>query len=301
MKLLFLPNPFELRGPEFLALYVIVLAVAVAACLLIRRMMNGPGGDAPPLAARLDPYEVAYLAGGANLATDTALATLVQRGQLAVDTAQRRVIARSELPPSAHHFERTVYSNTSRQGISIDAIRTNSSHGVESLAARLKAHGLVLSDEQARQLRLLSACLMMIVTLFGVIKILVGVARGRPVGFLFFLCAISGFVALYFYKSRPHRTRLGDRLLDSLKLENAALEYTARKKPSGLMGADLAMAIGLFGISTLAIPDGPLRELRTALAPPPSASSGSSCSGGSCSSGSSCGGGCGGGCGGCGS
>lgn len=300
MKLLFLPNPFELRGPEFLALYAVVLLVAVAACALMRRVMRGAGGGALPPVRRLDPYEVAYLAGGANLATDTALATLVQRGVLAVDTAQRRIVVRSELPPSAHAFERAVYLNASQRGEAIDAIRTNSSYSTEPLAARLKAHGFVLSDEQARQVCLTSAGLMVVVTLFGAIKILVGLSRGRPVGFLFFLCLVSGLVALYFYKSRPRRTRIGDRLLAHLKAENAALEYTAKQKPSRLMGADLAMAIGLFGIGSLAIPDGPLRELRTALTPPPSTSSGSSCSSGSCG-GSSCGGGCGGGCGGCGS
>jgi uncharacterized protein (TIGR04222 family) len=300
MKLFFLPNPFELRGPEFLALYVIVMAAAVMACLLLRRLMISSSDDGPPPGARLDPYEIAYLAGGASLATDTALATLVQRGLLAVDSARRRIIARAGAPQSDHPFERAVYLNASPEGTAIDTIRRNSSHNTELLAARLKAHGLVLSDDQALQAGLLSAALMMIVTLFGAIKILVGVARGRPVGFLFFLCLISLLVALAFYKKRPHRTRAGDRYLSRLKMENAALEYTAKEKPSRLMGADLALAVGLFGIGALWISDGPLRELRTALAPPPGANGGSSCSGGS-SCGSSCGGGCGGGCGGCGS
>lgn len=301
MKLFFLPNPFELSGPEFLMLYVIVMIVAATGCVLMRRLMISSSVGGPLPESRLDPYEIAYLAGGANLATDTALAALVQRGLLAVDTAQRKIIARAGGPPSAHPFERAVYSSASPEGTAVDTIRRDSSHNTEPLAARLKAHGLVLSDHQALQVGLLSAALMMIVTLFGAIKILVGFSRGRPVGFLFFLCLISGLVALAFYKRRPHRTQRGDRLLDHLKLENAALEYTAQKKPSRLMGADLAMAVGLFGIGALSITDGPLRELRTALAPPPGASGGSSCSGSSCSSGSSCGGGCGGGCGGCGS
>ena len=301
MEVFFLPNPFDLRGPEFLALYVIVLVAAIIACIQIRRMMSGSSGDAPVPGSRLDPYETAYLAGGADLATDTALATLVERKLLAVDAAGRKIIARSDPPRSAHPFERAVYSTTSRQGVAIDTVRKNSSHSVEPLTARLKAHGLVLSDGQARQACLLSAALMIMVTLFGAIKMFIGLWRGRSIGFLFLLCIISAFVARYFYKTRPHRTRLGDRFLANLKLENAALEYTAKKKPSRLMGDDLAMAIGLFGISTLAISDGPLRELRTTLQPPPSSSGGSSCSSSSCSSGSSCGGGCGGGCGGCGS
>jgi uncharacterized protein (TIGR04222 family) len=301
MKPFFLPNPFELRGPEFLLLYVVILIVAIAACLLMRRGMKGTSGDVPVLGSRLDPYEIAYLAGGATLATDTALATLVERKYIAVDAAGRRIIARKDLPPSAHSFERAVYLNTSREGVTVDTVRTNSSHSAEPLTARLKAHGLVLSDEKARQACLLSAALMMIVTLFGVIKLLIGLWRGRSIGFLFFLCVIAALVARYFYKARLHRTRLGDCLLGSLKQENAALEYTAKKKPSRLMGNDLAIAIGLFGISTLALTNGPLRELRTALQPPPTSSSGSSGSSGSSCSSSSCGGGCGGGCGGCGS
>ncbi|HEX8088454.1 MAG TPA: TIGR04222 domain-containing membrane protein [Blastocatellia bacterium] len=301
MKLFLLPNPFELRGPEFLALYVVVMIVTALACVLMRRLMISSSDGGLPPESRLDPYEIAYLAGGANLATDTALAMLVQRGLLAVDTAQRRIIARSGDVRSAHPFERAVYLSASSQGTALDTIRRDSPHNTEPLAARLKAHGLVLSDDQARQVGLLSAALMMIVTLFGAIKILVGFSRGRPVGFLFFLCLISVFVALAFYKNRPHRTGRGDRFLDHLKLENAALEYTAKEKPSRLMGADLAMAVGLFGIGALSITDGPLRDLRAALTPPPGARGGLSCGGSSCSSGSSCGGGCGGGCGGCGS
>src|SRR5215211_3552180 len=144
---LFLPNPFELRGPEFLVLYVIVLIAAITASVMMRRWMNNFSGDVPVLGSRLDPYEIAYLAGGAGLATDTALAALVQRGQLAVDTAGRRVIARSDPPASAHPFERSVYKNTTKQGINVDTIRENSSYSVDPLTVRLKAHGLVLSDE----------------------------------------------------------------------------------------------------------------------------------------------------------
>src|ERR1044072_4124364 len=215
---LFLPNPFDLRGPEFLALYAVVLIVVVIACVQMRRRMTGIDGDIRVLPSRLDPYETAYLAGGANLATDTALATMVQRGLLAVDAAGRRVIIRSELPPSAHPFERMVYSNASRQGLNVDSIRETSSYSTEPLTTRLKAYGLVLSDEQAQQVCLLSAGSIMLVALFGVIKLLIGYWRGRPIGFLFFFCVITLLIARYFFKSRPHRTRLGDRLLDHLKL-----------------------------------------------------------------------------------
>src|SRR5207244_1758807 len=110
-----------------------------------------------------------------------------------------------------------------------------------------------------------------------------------------------------FFATRPHRTRRGDLVLSRLKHENAALEFAAKRSGRMLSDGDLAMALGLFGMSILAA--GPLANAYRALQPPKpastswssSCSSGAACGGAGCGGGGGCGGGCGGGgCGGCG-
>jgi len=80
----------------------------------------------------------------------------------------------------------------------------------------------------------------------------------------------------------------------NLRRTNAALRTSAAAAAAGLAGADLALAIGLWGPGVLS--GSPLDDVRRLLRPAGSGSGGGD--GGSSCGGSSCGGGCGGGCGG---
>ena len=93
---------------------------------------------------------------------------------------------------------------------------------------------------------------MVMVLLFGVIKIFIGLSRGRPISFLFILCLLTAFIAFRLYKSPPFRTQLGDRTLESLQNLNAALQTTAKAQPQLLATGDVAMAMALFGMGEVA-------------------------------------------------
>src|SRR5206468_6287718 len=69
------------------------------------------------------------------------------------------------------------------------------------------------------------------------------------------LCIIAGFITLSVFKSRPARTHLGDQALKQLQDESAALQMAARTQPDRLASPDVALAIGLFGMSALAFAD----------------------------------------------
>lgn len=300
MTLLDQLNPFDLPGPQFLLLYVITLIAAFVIAVTLRRRFLRSEREHHTQTITLDPYEAAYLRGGADLATNTAIATLVQSKVLQVSSAGSTLAVVAGAWPSIHPFEqalyRTVSSNAARD---IKTIRSIANEDAGLLAERLETLGLVATDAQARMAHLIPGFVMAAVLAFGIIKIGVGISRDRPVGLLFLLCFVVGVIALVFFIAPAHRTRLGDKVLIQLRDENAALESTARTHPQILAAGDVSLAMALFGIEALAFADESWLGLRSALAPPRPSSDGSSSSCGSSSGG--CGGGCGGGgCGGCG-
>ena len=295
-------NPLDLPGPQFLLLYVFLIIVAAMLARVIKRSLVSPRWT-DMRHINLDPYEAAYLRGGARGAIDAAIAMLAQKQLLKVSSTTREVITTGPLPAGAHWFEKAVHHSLSpRSGRQVNDIRSSSmlTPHTERIAAQLKEWGLIPADDRWRTARMVAALVMLAVLLLGVAKIFVGISRHRPVSFLVFLCIVAGIITLVVCNSRPARTRLGDQTLEQLRGESAALQMAARTRPDLMASGDVALAIGLFGVEALAFTNDSWMDLKAALQPPVttgSGSSSSSCGGGGCG-----GGGCGGGgCGGCGS
>jgi uncharacterized protein (TIGR04222 family) len=294
-------NPFDLKGPDFLSLYFIVLAGALLAAYLVRQSFRQPSDAPPSQALDLHPYEVAYLSGGSARAINAVIASLVHRGLVNVNAAERTLAAQPSSGAPQFAVEKAAYDLVqTQQALPIRELHSSLALAVADLGDRPRALGLLVSDERAVLGRLLPTLLILGVAGFGFIKILVGMGRHKPVGFLVGLSIVTVVVAFTGFARRLHRTWRGDLALEQLKVRNAALEYAAPRNSAQLTPVDLALAVGLFGAEVLA--SGPLASLKTALTPP--AGSSSCGSGGGCSSGcggGGCGGGCGGGgCGGCG-
>ncbi|MGB7157100.1 MAG: TIGR04222 domain-containing membrane protein [Tepidisphaeraceae bacterium] len=296
----------DLRGPEFLQVFLTLFLLLIAAGLVFRWLMAGPFDDHPSHEPDLAPLEVAYLAGGAKSATDAAIASLVHRDVLTVrNSAPRALRVAAMLPDDATPLETAVYvSVDSVKDQTIRQVRKDTAERATRLARRLEEYEFLL-DPMRRMVRHVVPVILMIgLLLLGIAKVVVGVNRGRPVGFLVALCIVTAIVAIVFAIRSSHRTRRGSRLLQRLKREHAALHATATVAPSRMGYADIALAYALYGPIVLSM--GPLADLNHAMKPRRSGgsgcggSSGSSCGGSSssCGSGSSCGGG--GGCGGCG-
>lgn len=303
MALLFYQlNPFDLPGPQFLMLYV---ALLIAACFLawrIRKNLLRSDKELYEQAITLDAYEAAYLRGGAELAADTALATLVQTKALQFSAASNKLSTVAGGRPGIHPLEQAIFQ-TVRSGAASDIkdVRSIAKEDAERLSARLRQLGLVPTTEHAERVARVPAYIPWAVLAFGAVKLVIGYWRNRPITFLFILCLITWLIARGFRRSRPERTLLGDRVLKQIKEQNAALEHTAKWKPEMLAAGDVSLALALFGIEAVVFADDTWRGLRDAMMPPrpaydSSSSSSSSCGSSSCSSG--CGGG--GGCGGCG-
>ncbi len=304
-------NPFDLPGPQFLVVFFITFAVALAVALWLRWALLQPADEPGREALDLGPYEVAYLAGHEELAINTAIIRLIQQNVL---TVSNRALNQSGagLPAEAPELEQQVYDAVEPDaGKTISAVRSAVSSQLMPIKRRLQDLGLVLSTDQAWMARFVPLVLMLLVTFCGVIKVFVGVSRGRPVSILVVLCVLSVIVACVSVGRSVFRSRRGDQALALMKDENAALKYQAGERIAQLDGDDLVLALALFGTGVLV--GGPLAELHSALRPTPAAAeSGSSswsffscgssgCGASGCGGGGGCGGGCGGGgCGGCG-
>jgi hypothetical protein len=162
---------------------------------------------------------------------------------------------------------------------------------------QLRGMGLITTDPQAVNIRTLPTLVVLAGAVLGGIRLALGIAAGHAVGYLIALLVLTAIIALFFLGHTPNpRTHRGDRLVRSLRRTNAALRTSAAAAAAGLAGADLALAVGLWGPSVLS--GSPLDDVRRLLQPATSSSGGGDSGSGSSCGGSSCGGGCGGGCGG---
>jgi uncharacterized protein (TIGR04222 family) len=300
-----LSNLLDLRGPQFLGVYALLFATALAVAFLLRRVMSGPP-QVPPEAHRLGPYEIAAIAGGERLAINTAIASLCQQNVLMPQPGSRSVELTGATPRLSDPLERMIYGF-------VNSVGKRTVHEVHrkvpvGLAVRRPTElGLLLPPQARLAAALTSAAPMFALLVLGINKVLIGVTRNRPVLFLILFCILTLYVAIILVIKAPRRSRAGEALLAELKSRNVALQSTARVAPLSLATGELALAMALFGPAVLASTE--MNALRKSIVSDRQAAT-SSCGGG-CGTGSSCGGsgggggcgggGCGGGCGGCGS
>lgn len=291
-------NPLDLRGPEFLLFYLVLIAITVAALIILRRAAES--GDIPK-ADLADPYLIAYLRGGSNEALRVALVSLVDRGLLTVDGT---LIGRAKhaTPDTVRRsIEKRLLEKFQGQGeAKIIFSDMMLKEACEPYRAKLKALGLLpdASAVKARWMRFIWALLLL--EGLGAVKIAVALARGRTnIEFLVILMIVAIIIAAVV--SFPRLTVRGAAMLEDIKTLYAGLKERAAMIHPGGATAEAVMLAAVFGVGALA---GDGFAYTQTIFPQATSSSGASSCGSSCGSsgGSSCGGGgCGGGCGGCGS
>ena len=90
-------EPWGLSGPQFLDIYRYGMVAMLAVPIVVRQVVLGTSGRQPSRA--LDPYELAYLSGGADRAADVAIAEFTHSGALRVDSTGR--LSRADLAAGA--------------------------------------------------------------------------------------------------------------------------------------------------------------------------------------------------------
>ena len=282
-------NPFDLKGPEFLAFYLVFAAVVLLGQIWFRRRAEGAGRVAGRLT---DPYAIAYLRRGAAEALKVAAVSMVDRGLLRHEN-DRLVAAEAA---ATHPLERAILERFASPG-TIESLLESPSLADDQLRPSVEKLGLVPDDRLAKVHRLAGDVEMGLLAAVAGFKVLVGISRGRPVVFLVFLGVAAIFVA--HRVARPRLTRRGRELLRDLDVLFAGLRARADRIQPGGATHDATYLAAVFGVGLLTAQ--PAFARLAALAPKPAIASGGDGGGGGSSCGSSCGGGCGGGCGGCGS
>src|SRR5688500_11334517 len=225
----------DLRGPEFLQTYVTLLAGAVIAGLVLRRLMRGPFDEHPSWTPKLGALQVAYLADGPGGACGAAIAGLAHRNVIRAGGSPARLALRAVRPNDLTPLEDAIYTAAGVVGgANVRDVRRAALPHAKSLADELERLEFIMPLGRRLFVRFAPAALMLALLVLGIAKVAVGISRGRPIEILLFLCgaALAGFIA--FLCTSNHRTVRGERFLRSLRDDNAALESTATAAPERL-------------------------------------------------------------------
>jgi len=292
-------DTWGIPGPTFIAVFAgAMVAIAVFAAIHRKVLFRGNRD------ARVDdlgPQQVAYLNGGDRLAIYAALGGLRAAG--AIGTGPHHTLTQTgPLPAGVTPLDAAIHNAAGRNARSrhlMDDQWVRSA--LDQLRDGLERRGLANSRQTVKTARLWSVAAAALV-LIGVLRLIAGIQRDKPVGLLIPSLAFAVVLFLALLVVNRIATTAAIRGMRSLRQRHSHL--SPRQSPSyatyGASGA--AMGVALFGAASLYSMDPAFAaeaEIHRAAAAGAgsSGSSGSSCgSGSSCSGGSSCGGG--GGCGG---
>jgi uncharacterized protein (TIGR04222 family) len=303
-------NPLNFDGPTFLRFYAMVVGVAIVGALLCRRVLRaseGPAGGALP---GDDPIMIGALRGGWQGAFHAAMAGLlaegaiVRSGKKSGSSGQHRYCAtRSPAagdPPVAQAILLGALP-TGDTGATLATLEEAARPFAQLAETELAEAGLLETASSLRPARLAIALCMGAPMVLGIAKLVVGIWRDKPVGYLaaaLAALAVATWALLWF----PLQTRTGRRALALSRQLHGTLLRTAKGGSRGrLSPEETALAVGLFGVAACSATQA--AELQEAVKRTPSSWGGCGTSGcGSGDGGGGCGGGgCGGGgCGGCG-
>lgn len=278
-------NPLNYTGSEFLSFYfqLSLLFIFLAHCLryFLRLPISSP--IQPP--SSLNPYEIAYLADGDRRVADTAIASFFQRGYITVDPEQRKLNWTGSIAALSNPVEKAVAGSIRTSG-HIDSISKSISYSTLPICDRLISWELLIKPQQAFIAKIIPALLIASLLGLGISKILVGISRGKPIGFLVFMCALIAIYGVTLTKRPINRSIHGDRVLKTLR-------NSTPSKVFGLDDSQLPFVVALLSMAIL--PNESFADLKQLFIPVSNSNSGSVGD-----SGGDGGGGCGGGCGGCG-
>jgi uncharacterized protein (TIGR04222 family) len=292
-------NPFDLRGPAFLAFYALVSAGGLVFMYFAARgAIFGPSRAASSDAYKhlRDPYLMAYLQGGYRHALVCVVFSLHQRKLVSGN-------GEAELRANGSKDARAAINNTLDRAV-LQALATprrlhqvrddnQLKKVVEAYVEPLRQAGLVADDGELR--RRLPAFLMVGGVLFALAAIKLVVALGRGHSNVLLLVILSSIALTVAWKTfTRRRTNAGDLALTNQQTLLARLKERVYKLAAEGATNEAVLIAATFGLTALPSNAYPFAKQLRRSTDAQSNSSG-------CGSSSGCGGSCGGGCGGCGS
>jgi uncharacterized protein (TIGR04222 family) len=239
-----------ITGTTFLPAYLLIAATVGAAGLCTRRALTEPGATRPIDDITAHPHDVAYLAGGGELAVWSALCAMRLRGTLIAADGTVRAVRR--LDPDADPLEKAIHATA---GSPVGHRRLTFHRSVRpALAAieeRLVAAGFLLSDDRRRRIRQVGFWMLGVAAL-GLLRVLADIAEARSVGLLVTALLLVTVFAVMQIALVPRRSRRGNRALAALRDRHRALAPEREPDWRSQGPAGVALRVGLFGTRALA-------------------------------------------------
>ncbi|WP_161934796.1 TIGR04222 domain-containing membrane protein [Frankia sp. R43] len=286
-------DTWGISGPAFLSIYGWALVGVAGLVFLMRQRMLSRADGSPVHSSSQLHGDYAYLTGGLERAVNVAVVSLCEQGYLCPAEPHGWLqVARRPAPGVVGPVEQMVLDGVG----AMDAARP--SQLVSRLArdprvvaahGHLAGSGFVASPQQVRTIRALNSFFLPLLGI-GLIRLVFGVSRHRPVGFLVGELVVT--VLLVIVATLPWRgpllTSAGHRVVRQARADFGGL------RSGGLQG-ERALAVSLFGLAALWTADRNLAGWLGFDRPRRDGSSFGGGSSGSCGGGYVGGGGCGGG------
>jgi uncharacterized protein (TIGR04222 family) len=242
-------NPFALHGTDFLMFYAVFSAAILG--LLWHRLKLIEARAKNPVPQLKDPYQIAYLRGGANAALHVASVALLDRGLLSVDGRLLQANRERQLEPDRPAIEQAVLCYFQQAGSPRDlASFSEAVAACQQYESDLRRQGLLADAElnyHRRKVALL-ACLALLAVGGG--KIVLALWQGRHnIGYLVGMTAV--FSSSSQILSRRKGTHAGNKMLGDLRTLFNDLRHRAYSMESGQFTNELMLVTAVFGITAL--------------------------------------------------
>lgn len=250
-------NPFTFSGPVFLALYGTLFVIALMISIYFGRLLREPD-DGEDFVLR--PNTAACLAHTDMAPIMTTICRLVQGGSLELVKVQsgklikkesfrlraKRPLLKDLESQGKRSLAQAIYDQASeKDGVEMAALVPQLAGELLEIRQVLEQEGLLESEASYAAARSVARWMMGGLIAFGAIKLVVGLASGKPVMFLVVSLMVTG-VALAWLSHRPRRTHKGERILNRYLTEYS--QFKTLDAQQGLTPEQVAMAAGLFGL-----------------------------------------------------
>lgn len=254
--------PFNLDAAEFLAFYAALGALALIALVVLVRRAGRSEAKTQRSREAPNAYELAWLSGGAPAALATALTALTQRGLVEPDGAEFRATREAGRDATLHPVEREVLRHLPKG-------RTAALRGLATAPLQIERalveRGLYRPRRAFFDFATAFVPLIGGVLTLGAVRLVWGVQRDKPVGFLVFEMLVIGLAAVGIVCAHmgARRTAAGSKLLADLRREatRRSKAVTSHAQPEAAPGAqaqptgayyDPVFDVALFGTAALA-------------------------------------------------
>ena len=311
-------NPLaNMYGPYFLVLYsIFIVSTIIVYRVLKNRLDQTAHFSLPPIPQNPDPFEIAYLRGGANELARAVIFSLNQKNLVKFVNEEKS----SRIEPTNQEFDRRSlkpieltaleWLSATREAKEIfqkDGLAQTLKPYYETFQARLEMQHFLADDEIKKRNNRLALKAFLVFGGLGTYKLIAALYNGYTniVGII--IITIIGLFVLGIAANMPRLTKLGETYLKRLQIAFERIKpsnhhpISEQTQPSGATAAvdPFLLSVGVFGGAALAGTIYSDYNLAFQRAQNQSAISTSSCGSG-CGSSSCSSGGDGGGCGGCG-